>query len=96
MAGHILSPLARADMVGIWSYSAGRWDDDQADRYIRQIESVFARIGLRPSQGRPCNDIRPGYFRISSGSHVVFYHKAGATVRVVRVLHQSMDFQRHL
>ncbi len=96
MASYDLSPLARADMVGIWSYSAGRWNDEQADRYIRQIESVFAKVGQRPSLGRACNDIRQGYFRISAGSHVVFYRKIGAGVLVVRVLHQNMGFRRHL
>ena len=96
MADFVLSPEARADLISIWRYSADRWNEEQADHYLRKIDGVFATIARRPSLGRPCDDIRSGYFRIKAGSHVVFFKTAGTDVFIVRVLHQSQDFIRHL
>ncbi|MEJ0027306.1 MAG: type II toxin-antitoxin system RelE/ParE family toxin [Rhizomicrobium sp.] len=91
-----LSPLARADLIDIWSYSNGRWGQSQAARYIRLIDAVFEKATRRPTSGHACNDIRPGFRRIAAGSHIVFYRKTDAGIYVVRVLHQSMDFDRYL
>ena len=49
-----------------------------------------------PRRGRPCDDVRAGYFRHPVGSHVVFYRRVAGGIDVVRILHQRMDFQRHL
>ncbi len=58
----------------------------------RAIEIVAAR----PARGRVCDDIRPGYRRVSVGSHMVFYREMEAAIVIVRILHQGMDFDRHL
>lgn len=42
--GFTLSPRARADLDGIWDYTAERWNADQADRYIRQLAEAFGNI----------------------------------------------------
>lgn len=92
-----LSPKARADLDGIWDYTAERWDADQADRYIRQLAKAFADIADGSIPGRAANDIREGYFKLPVGSHVVFYrHAPAGDVVVIRVLHQRMDVARHL
>ena len=96
MPGYTLAPRARADLVDIWAYSSDRWGRTQADRYARLVDGVFARIARRPSLGHRCDNIRAGYFRFAAGSHVVFYRQSGPGVIVIRVLHQSMDFDRHL
>lgn len=41
--------------------------------------------------------IRPGYRKLSAGSHTLFYRVTGeGTIDVVRVLHQRMDVDRNL
>ncbi len=47
MPGYVLSPQARADMVGIWACSVERWGESQADRYIRLIDGIFEKGGRR-------------------------------------------------
>ena len=41
---YVLSPKARADLDGVWDYTAERWDADQADRYVRQIAETVSRL----------------------------------------------------
>lgn len=97
MAGYVLTPRARDDLSAIWDCAAARWGIDQADRYVRQIASACADLAAGRKHGRSAEAIRPSFFHFSVGSHVVFF-KAGElreTV-VVRVLHQSMDVDRHL
>jgi toxin ParE1/3/4 len=93
----LVSPRARGDLAEIWTYTAERWSAEQADRYIRSLYEAMTEIAMQPLRGRPCDDVRPGYRRYSVGSHVLFYRVPElATVEVVRVLHQSMDFNRRL
>jgi antitoxin ParD1/3/4 len=46
--------------------------------------------------GRSIHHIRPGYFRFPHASHTVFYVNIPDGIRVIRVLHQRMDPERHL
>jgi len=96
MKGYVLSPLAQVDIDEIWDYTFEHWGDAQADRYARLIENAIKMAASNPKRGRACDDLRTGYFRLSAGSHVLFYRIVGDKIDVVRVLHQSMDFERHL
>ncbi|HEY5724215.1 MAG TPA: type II toxin-antitoxin system RelE/ParE family toxin [Allosphingosinicella sp.] len=52
MSRYTLSPLARADLENIWSYTADHWDVNHAEAYIPH----------NPSQDRGCgssSDARP-------------------------------------
>jgi toxin ParE1/3/4 len=49
-----------------------------------------------PHLGRDCGHIRDGYRKYASGSHVLFYRLADDGVDIVRILHERMDFGRHL
>jgi toxin ParE1/3/4 len=46
--------------------------------------------------GQDCSDIRAGYWKIPCGSHVLFYRLTAEGVDVVRILHERMDFERHI
>jgi toxin ParE1/3/4 len=96
MSRFVLSPRARDDLDGIWNYTARRWGPDQAERYVRQIAEAVELIAETPSLGRDCDHVRQGYRKFPVGSHVLFYRAIDDSVDVVRVLHQRMDFDRHL
>jgi toxin ParE1/3/4 len=96
MKGFILSPAAQADIDGIWDYTARRWGEEQAVRYLQDMRDVCRKLaaGTRPS--RPV-DIRPGYHRCQSGSHVLYFKTADdGQIVIIRILHQRMDVNRHL
>lgn len=67
---------------------------DRADRYIRALIDAVEKIASGKRRGRACDDIRPGYFRSTCQSHVIFYKLTDKTVDVLRVLHQRMDITR--
>ena len=96
MVSYALRPRARRDLDHIWSYTTERWGEAQAERYINDLRSTLERVAADPARGRPCEDIRAGYFKIASGSHLVFYRVRTGGIEVVRILHQRMDVGRHL
>jgi toxin ParE1/3/4 len=92
-----LSPKARADLSRIWDDSSERWGEDQADRYVRLLAESFARLAEGSVRGRGADEIRTGYLRLSVGSHILFYRMGvDGGIEVIRILHQRMDFKRHL
>jgi len=91
-----LAPKARKDLAGIWTYSADRWSEEHADRYLALLNREIVAVALKPQLGRTCNDIRAGYFKRAAGSHAIFYRVTGDGIEVVRVLHQRMDPARHV
>ena len=92
----LFSPRAQADVEEIWEYSTQRFGAEQTDAYIREIQRAAQTIAKDPRRGRACDEIREGYRKFSVGSHVLFFRVAGESVVVVRILHQRMDFERHL
>ena len=96
MSRFILRPLARKDLRAIWRYSVENWGTAKADAYIRDINKFITRTTDRPDFAKSCDHIRAGYFKANIGSHVVFFTQVPEGIMVERVLHQSMDFTRHL
>ncbi|MFC9363759.1 type II toxin-antitoxin system RelE/ParE family toxin [Rhodococcus sp. NPDC057014] len=97
MSRFLLSPAAQADLEDIWDYTADRWDVDQAEEYLRELQRGIERAAANPLVGRPCDEIRTGYRTLAVGAHMLFYRvTAEGDVDVVRVLHQRMDVDRHL
>ncbi|MDP3174167.1 MAG: type II toxin-antitoxin system RelE/ParE family toxin [Phenylobacterium sp.] len=96
MGTYVLTPRARSDVAEIWDYTEATWGRSQAETYIRDLQRVIESAAEHPRLGRASDDIRAGYFRRTAGSHVVFYRLNAEGVEVVRILHQSMDFDRNL
>ncbi|GLS27728.1 type II toxin-antitoxin system RelE/ParE family toxin [Marinibactrum halimedae] len=91
-----LTPQAELDLENIYDYSVENWGYPRADRYIYDLEIAFTKLSQNQLQGRTASYIKPGYFCYSVGSHVIFYRQSTDFLLVVRLLHKSMDFQRHL
>ncbi|WP_343708852.1 type II toxin-antitoxin system RelE/ParE family toxin [Mycobacterium sp.] len=97
MSGYLFSPAARADVEHIWDYTAEHWGVDQAENYLLELQHSIERAVANPRIGQACDEIRAGYRKLASGSHVLFYRAAADDViDVVRILHQRMDIDRHL
>jgi toxin ParE1/3/4 len=97
LSRYVLSPAAQVDLEQIWDYTCQRWDVDQAEEYLRELQHAIERAASNPRIGRACDEIRPGYRKLAAGSHTLYYRvTAKGVVDVVRVLHQRMDVDRHL
>lgn len=94
---YLLSPAAQVHLEEIWDCTYDRWGVDQAEQYLRELQHAIDRAAANPRIGRACDEIRPGYRKLSAGSHTLFYRVTGeGTIDVVRVLHQRMDVDRNL
>jgi toxin ParE1/3/4 len=93
---YVLSPHARADIEAIWDFTAKRWGLNQAEFYVRGLQTAIEAIAADWRRGRACDEVRPGYRKFPAGSHVVFYRRAARGIDVVRILHERMDSGRHL
>jgi toxin ParE1/3/4 len=91
-----LSPAARADLDSIWTYTAHRWDLDQAEAYARSLSNAMQLLASSPDLGRKIDDIRPGDLKFPAASHIIFYRKVAGGIEVIRILHKSMDVERHI
>jgi toxin ParE1/3/4 len=96
MSRYVLSPRARADLDEIWDYTADRWDEEQAENYLRSIEKAIEMIAKSPQRGRSYDEVRVGYRRYRVGAHILIYRVLKMQVHVVRILHVAMDVDRHL
>ena len=96
MPKYILTRKATSDLAEIWDYTFARWGLEQAETYSSAIRADLSFLLEFPERRRPCDAIKRGLFKHPSGSHVIFYTVSDENVIVMRVLHQRMDFPRHL
>ena len=92
----ILSPKAKSDLSEIWDYTLAEWGVDQAEKYVRDLWEAMQQQACDFSTSIDISDVRSGYRKVISGSHVIFFKLTGDGIDVVRILHQRMDFERHL
>jgi toxin ParE1/3/4 len=91
-----LSNRATRDIDHIYDQTELNWGSDQAEKYIFDIRSACERLSDHPRPGRPAHGVRTGYFIFKSGSHNIFFREDKSGILVIRILHQRMDFKRHL
>jgi toxin ParE1/3/4 len=97
LSGFVLSPAAIADIEDIWQYSVARWGTRQAERYVAEIGKACEGLANGTRFSQDAGAVRAGYRRGLAGSHVIWFRPDPAgPLAVVRVLHQSMDPERHL
>ena len=92
----VLSPKAKSDLSDIWDYSLAEWGIEQAEKYLRDLWTAMQQQARDPSTSVDISDVRKGYRKFSSGSHVIFFRRTPAGIEVVRILHRQMDFERHI
>lgn len=91
-----LSPKAKSDLSGIWDYTVKEWGVDQAEKYLRELWAAIQMQANDHTTSTDIRDVRPGYRKFGSGSHVIFFKLLDDGIDVIRILHQRMDFERHL
>ena len=95
MAAFRLSRLADADLMSIGAYTLRTWGEDQAIRYLNELEACCQRLADKSQSGRPCESIRPGLRRMEQGKHVVFFRREPGGILISRILHERMLPEGH-
>ncbi len=97
MSVYRITEFAQTDLERIWEYTLHEWSLDQADKYIDGLLTCFDDIARGKTHGKESDAIRVGYRRANFGKHYVFYRIGqDKIVEIIRVLHVSMDVERHL
>ena len=96
MAEYRLSNQAKADLNEIADYTIEKFGIDQARRYRDGLETCFQTLADTPMVGRSAAAFAPELRRYEIQAHVVFYRPEDPGAFIVRVLHESRDFPRHL
>ena len=53
MSTYRLTPAARRDLSRIWDYSEERWGLQQAEVYLRDLQTCLERLADDPCRGHP-------------------------------------------
>jgi toxin ParE1/3/4 len=92
----VLTEIARADLASIRRYSTRTWGRDQTTIYMDALRDTMKGLIGSTVLTRERGDLRPGILMATSGRHSIFFETDDARVLVVRVLHDRMDYRRHL
>lgn len=85
------SKQARQDLQSIKQWSVKAFGAAQAIAYLADIRQKMELLREFAGMARRADHIRQGLYSIPSGSHVIFLRFADGEIRVIRILHASMD-----
>ena len=91
----ILSPKAKSDQSDVWDDTFTEWGVEQTEKYVRELWTAMQAQTRDLSTSTDISDVRKGYRKVRSGSHVIFFKLTRDGIDVIRILHQKMDFERH-
>jgi toxin ParE1/3/4 len=96
MADFELSVKAEHDLTEICILSYQKFGEAKADAYLIGLEDSLSHLAENPLLGRKIDHIRKGYLRYEYIGHSIFYKRTRKGIKVMRVLHGSMDIDQHL
>lgn len=96
MADLRISNRAASDLTDIADYTIAEFGIIQARKYRNLLNACFQSLTENPFLGRSADELGTGLRRIRQQAHVIFYLPTDNEILIVRVLHQSMDFERYL
>ena len=96
MSSYKLTTPAANDYVDILAYTLDKWGLEQYEKYQKLLASTFQKVADMPALGKTYAGTPRTVYGYHTGSHVVFYRRAASHVEILRILHQGMDFPRHL
>lgn len=91
-----VSHAARRDLLEIAEFTRERWGQAQCEKYLSHLDTRLRALTRDSELGRRCDHIKPDYWQLRVGRHLVFYKVAKSSVDVIRVLHERMLPRRHL
>lgn len=96
MGDYVLSNAAAADLDEIYVYSHRSFGEAQADAYYGDLSGCLRMLADNPRLGRPAGTRHQELLRHAHAGHVIYYLIENPGIFVVRVLHHSMDSERHI
>ena len=91
-----LTPAAVSDLRSIHACTLEKWGPEQEQIYLDSLWARFEQILAAPEKCRVRNDLFPGCQIAAQGRNVILFRVQGTLLQIVRILHGSMDFARHI
>lgn len=88
--------IGSVDLKSIRRYSIRTWGKDRTAQNMRAIRDALKGLVRGTVPTRNPDDLRPRLQMATSGRHCIFFEADDSRVLVVRVLHDRMDYRRHL
>jgi len=87
---------AEFDLSNIYEYGLLYFGIEQAKAYFTGLDSVLNSLAKNPNLGRNAHEFYPELRRFLYQSHIIFYLPTEYGILVVRLMHQSMDYNDNL
>jgi len=94
--GYRLTSGAESDIREILDYTLHRWGDEQAEKYISQLEQCLDDLVSGRRSGRNFSAELPELQVLHCEHHYVFHLRQADVLAVVAILHESMDLVSRL
>jgi toxin ParE1/3/4 len=91
-----LTNRAVTDLSDIADFTIQTFGIEQARSYRNGLNHCFEILAENPQLGRNVAELAPNLKRFEYQSHIVFYIPKESHILIVRILHQRMEFKRHL
>jgi toxin ParE1/3/4 len=92
----ILSPAAILDLQSISAYTLQHWGTEQEEIYLKDLWRKLTTIQSAPESYRIRKDLAKRCRAARHEKHIIFFTVHGEILQVIRILHASADFNRHL
>ncbi|MDD7885738.1 type II toxin-antitoxin system RelE/ParE family toxin [Flavivirga sp. 57AJ16] len=96
MGVYKVSGKAEIDLTKMYEYGIEMFGLQQAQAYLSGMHTLFQILVDNASLGRDASEFVLSLKRFSYKSHTIFYLATDIDVLIVRVLHQSMDYENNL
>jgi toxin ParE1/3/4 len=92
----IKQALAEQDLVEIWLYTFNEWGEQQADKYLDDLNAAITLLANQPLACRERTELEPPVRIHHHGHPLIVYLALADGINLVRFLHESMDVDSQL
>ena len=84
------------DLEDIIDYTAQMWGAKQAKVYLKDIRDKVHQIANGDAIVQVLHIPRSGILKVRVNRHLIISESTNSTVKIIRILHESMDIPQHL
>ncbi|TPN88832.1 type II toxin-antitoxin system RelE/ParE family toxin [Aquimarina algicola] len=96
MGVYKVSRKAEIDLAKMYEYGIETFGLKQAKDYLLGMHMLFQVLADNTSLGRDASEFILSLKRFSYKSHTIFYITTDIDILIIRVLNQSMDYEKNL
>ncbi|MFU0887733.1 type II toxin-antitoxin system RelE/ParE family toxin [Kluyvera sichuanensis] len=91
-----LSNSAVEDFESIYEFTWYKFGAHQADKYTRELDTLFSLLAKNPAMGHDCSALKEGIRQHNHRQHAIYYQLKEDGIFIIRILHQQMQPALHL